>query len=280
MSDSKSPKIHVLISVRNNLNSSPLATQTPVHGTASISHCITNTNTTVSRSVGSTILQNVSPESSNFSTSGMETVDRLFKNRSFSEQSRKLLRASWSKGTQRDYGAKYRRFRSWCCQRKIYTHDVSLTLKSDFLTDLFTEGLQYRTIAGNRSMLSNILPPTEGFKVGQHPDLIRLIKGVFNSRLPQKRLVPEWNLEDVLSSLQKKPFEPMKRASLKHITFKTVFLVAITCFRRCSGIQSLQLGEGSVNVQQKGLTFVRHGLAKQDREGHHGPSIFIPTFHS
>ena len=127
-------------------------------------------------------------------------------------------------------------------------------------------------------MLSNILPPIEGFKVGQHPDLIRLIKGVFNSRPPQKRLVPEWNLEDVLSSLQKKPFEPMKRASLKHITFKTVFLVAITCFRRCSDIQSLQLGEGSVNVQHKGLTFVRHGLAKQDREGHFGTSIFIPTF--
>ena len=54
-------------------------TELLVHGTASISHCITNTITKDSRSVGTTILQNLSLEPSNFSTSGMETVDRLLK---------------------------------------------------------------------------------------------------------------------------------------------------------------------------------------------------------
>lgn len=278
MSDTKSSKSHVSVSVRDNSDCSSVATQTLVHRSTQVSDCSPNSVTNGAGLVGSAKQSNLPSSSTAVSVDGMETVDRQYKDRGFSEGSRKLLRASWRKGTQSDYNAKYRKFRSWCCKREIDTSNISLIQVSDFLTDLFNEGLQYRTIAGYRSMLSVILPPVNGIKVGQHPDIVRLIKGVFNSRPPQKRLVPEWNLEAVLSSLQKKPFEPMKNASLKFITFKTVFLIAITCFRRCSDIQSLQLGEGSVNIQNTGITFSRHGLAKQDREGHYGTNIFIPAF--
>lgn len=127
-------------------------------------------------------------------------------------------------------------------------------------------------------MLSVVLPAVDGFKVGQHPDIIRLIKGVFHSRPPQKRLLPEWNIEEVLEALQKKPFEPLKKASLKLLTYKTVFIIAISSFRRCSDLQALRLGERSVSIQPTGITFARHGLAKQDRESHFGAKIFIPAF--
>ena len=36
------------------------------------------------------------------------------------------------------------------------------------------------TITGYRSMLSSILPRVEGFPIGQHPHIIRLLKGIFN----------------------------------------------------------------------------------------------------
>ena len=55
-------------------------------------------------------------------------------------------------------------------------------------------------------------------------------------------------------------------------------LIAITSFRRCSDLQSLKLGEGSVNVQKKGITFIRQGLSKQDRPGHKHTPVFIPCF--
>jgi hypothetical protein len=48
------------------------------------------------------------------------------------------------------------------------------------------EGLQYRTITGYKSMLSSVMSPIENFPVGQHPYITRLIKGVFNSRPPDK----------------------------------------------------------------------------------------------
>lgn len=70
----------------------------------------------------------------------------------------------------------------------------------------------------------------------------------------------------------------MKHAHLKYVTWKTAFLIAITSFRRCSDPQALCIGEESVVVQKKGVTFVRHGLAKQDRPTHFGSKIFIPSY--
>ena len=48
------------------------------------------------------------------------------------------------------------------------------------------------------------------------------------------KLLPEWDLDVVLKMLQKAPFEPLFFADLKEITVKTVFLIVITTFRRCS----------------------------------------------
>ena len=136
---------------------------------------------------------------------------------------------------------------------KIDPYSASLVQVADFLTHLFHAGLQYRTIAGYRSMLSAVLQPIGNVPVGQHPYIIRLLKGVFNSRPPTVRILPEWDLQLVLDMIQKHPFEPMGKASLKFMTFKAIFLMAISTFRRCGDLQSLQLGEGSVCVQKKGL---------------------------
>lgn len=119
-------------------------------------------------------------------------------------------------------------------------------------------------------MLSAILPPAEGIAVGQHPDIIRLLKGVFNTRPPEKRLVPEWDLGKVLGLLASNLFEPISKVSLKHLTLKSVFLAAISTFRRCSDLQALRIDEGFMNIVPEGIIFVREGLSKQDRPGQIG----------
>ena len=127
-------------------------------------------------------------------------------------------------------------------------------------------------------MLSTVLPAVEKTPVGQHPYIIRLLKGVFNTRPPKVKLLPEWDLQKVLEMLQNKPFEPLKNANLKYVTWKTIFLIAITTFRRCSDLQALRIGDGNISVHSTGVFFIRHGLAKQDRPGHIGSKIFVPGF--
>ena len=50
--------------------------------------------------------------------------------------------------------------------------------------------------------------------------------------------VPSWNLSLVLYQLTKAPFEPLRKASLKHLTFKTVFLLALGSGKRSSEIHA------------------------------------------
>ena len=76
------------------------------------------------------------------------------------------------------------------------------------------------------------------------------------------------NLPMVLDMLQRSPFESITNATLKHLTYKTVLLIAITTFRRYIDLQSLRLGEGLINIQRKGVNVIRQGLAKQDRPNH------------
>ncbi|CAC5399049.1 unnamed protein product [Mytilus coruscus] len=198
----------------------------------------------------------------------------------FSRETRKLLRASWRSGTQQYiyYACKFKRFNSLCSEREQDPYAATLAECADFLSQLYTSGLQYRTIAGCRSMLSSLLPPIDNVPIGQHPYMIRLLRGVFNSRPPKVNLVPEWDLQKVLDMLQKSPFEPLLKADVKCLTYKVVFLTAIATFRRCSDIQALRIGEGFVNVQKKGLVFLRPGLSKQDRPNHYGTKIFVPYF--
>ena len=217
------------------------------------------------------------PRSPVSKSDGMAAVDRHFSTKGFSERTRKLLASSWRKGTKKDYNSKFKQFNSWCVERNVDPFQASLNECADFLTSLFEKGLKYRTINGYRSMLSSILPPIDNCPIGQHSYIIRLLKGVFNERPPVKSLIPNWDLSLVLACLKEPPFEPLKDASFKHLTWKTCFLIAITTFRRCSDLQSLQIAEDRMNVGDRGITFVRTGLAKQDRPNHEGSHIFVPS---
>jgi len=143
-----------------------------------------------------------------------------------------------------------------------------------FLADLFHEGLQYRTISGNRSLLSAILPPVGDTPVGQHAHIVRILRGVFNKRPTVARLVLEWDLQVVLKALQEYPFEPMSKTSLKFVAIKT----GITTFRRVGDLHALRLGEGAVSVQNQGVTFLIQGPSKTGRPSHISPKIFVPCF--
>ena len=52
--------------------------------------------------------------------------------------------------------------------------------------------------------------------------------------------IPSWNLSLVLHQLNKAPFEPIKEASLKHLTFKTVFFLALESRKKRSEIHAWQ----------------------------------------
>lgn len=265
------------VSMHNDSNSTTVATSDLLHSPVEVFDSASVETSMQSGDVDTVQGPDITSESGVLTPDCMAVIDRRMSSRGFSKNTCRLLAKSWRSGTQKDYKSKFKRFSGWCLERDIDPYLASLTNCADFLTSLFEDGLKYRTINGYRSMLSAVLAPVGNIPVGQHPFVIRLLRAVFNERPPKKKLVPEWNLLFVLERLKKEPFEPLREASLKWLTWKTCFLLAITSYRRCSDLQSLQLGEGSVNVQKQGITFIRTGLSKQDRPSHMDRKIFIPA---
>ena len=181
-SDSEGLETHAEISMRGNSDCPTLAQ------TALVSNATSVTNSPAIEITGDTRVtesgkdKDISRKRSKSQTDCMASIDKQFKTKGFSKNARKLLAASWRSGTQKDYKCKFRKFYSWCREREIDPYLASLDICANFLTSLFDKGLKYRTIAGYRSMLSSVLPPIDNVRVGQHPYIIRLLKGVFNSR--------------------------------------------------------------------------------------------------
>ena len=76
--------------------------------------------------------------------------------------------------------------------------------------------------------------------ISKDDNLTRLLDSFHRDRPKGRRGIPSWNLSLVLHQLTKAPFEPLREASLKHLTFKTVFLLALGSGKRRSEIHAWQ----------------------------------------
>ena len=137
------------------------------------------------------------------------------------------------------YEAKWSIFTKWCLTHEVDFRSPPIKSIADFLMYLFEDRkLQPSTIDGYRSAISDKLGNSP-LNISQDENLIRLLDSFHRDR-PKRRGIPSWNLSLVLHQLTKAPFEPIKESSLKHLTFKTVFLLALGSGKRRSEIHAWQ----------------------------------------
>ena len=65
-------------------------------------------------------------------------------------------------------------------------------------------------------------------------------------------ILPQWDLGIVLEALSKSPYKPLREASLKHLTLKTVFLLAMASAGRRSELQALMFDQKYIQFKPKG----------------------------
>ena len=90
----------------------------------------------------------------------------------------KLILAARRPDTNAIYNSAWEKWHRWCVTWESDSFRPALTDITSFLSDCFNEGLEYRTLNTYRSALSGVLPPIDGFPVGQHP----LVFGCFSTR--------------------------------------------------------------------------------------------------
>jgi len=100
-------------------------------------------------------------------------------NRGHSEEVTNILLSSCAVSTQKQYKVYVNKWVEFCSKNKI-NENVSINHVLEFLLSLFKEGLGYSSINSARSSLSLIINSIEGYPVGNHPSIIRFLKGVYN----------------------------------------------------------------------------------------------------
>lgn len=138
------------------------------------------------------------------------------------------------------YDAKWNCFVKYCQSRKLDANLVTIPQLTQFLTYLFEEQkLQPATIAGYRSALSPYLSHRLG-DLGSNAVLSKLVKSFHRDRPRAMIRVQPWDLSIVLNTLTQAPFEPLKDASFKWLTYKTIFLLALASGRRRSELHAIR----------------------------------------
>ena len=198
-------------------------------------------------------------------------------NGGLSRCAKELIGASWRPGTEGQYSRAWRRWLRYCKSSPgVSPITPSLNQVIEYLTSLYTAGLQYRTINVHRSALSMTLKPVEGFNVGDHPLVRRLMKGVFNVRPPKKKLVPSWSVQKVLDTLAE--WSPSAKLDLKTLTYKTVMLVSLATAKRCSSLSLLSVKPGFCEISGSQARLQPDGLEKHSREEYLGTPVRIKVF--
>ena len=101
---------------------------------------------------------------------------------------------------------------------------------------LFKEkNLKPSTIAGYRTAIADRLG-LKGEEFSKSLELNRLLASFYRDKPVAKRSIPSWDLALVLHALTKQSFKPLGKASLKLLTFKTVFLVTLASGKRRSEV--------------------------------------------
>ena len=159
------------------------------------------------------------------------------KEQGFSEAVAARIEAPQRGSTRSGYEAKWTIFTKWCLSNQVDFRAPPLKAIADFLLHLFQDRkLQPSTIDGYRSAIADKLGNST-INVSKDENLTRLLDSFHRDRPKGRRGIPYWNLSLVLHQLTKAPFEPLKEASLKHLTF-TVFLLALGSGKRRSEIHA------------------------------------------
>ena len=87
--------------------------------------------------------------------------------------------------------------------------------------------------------------------------------------------IPSWNLSLVLHRLTKALFEPIKEASLKHLTFKTLFLLALGSGKHRSEIHAWQ--NKNIRHQSKVSLYPSPGFLSKNHLAKEGPDSVVPV---
>ncbi|XP_058017525.1 uncharacterized protein LOC131187272 [Ahaetulla prasina] len=188
--------------------------------------------------------------------------------------------ASRRDSTKRIYEATWRTFDSWCSSQNLVSSMASVLDILAFLQRGLDSGLATNTLRRQIAALSSVLRCGSLLPLSKEPLIQQFLRGATNVNPPVVHRFPSWRLNAVLNALTKTPFEPLRDSSLRFLSLKVAFLIAITSARRISELSALSIRQDLCSffndrvVLRLDPTF----LPKVNSQFHRAQEVVLPNF--
>lgn len=182
--------------------------------------------------INSARVPQTTPSEEKVESFSLSLMRRLYQNRGFYEKAINIVLQSWRLSSQNQYDAHINKWLLFCTQRQANQICPGMSVAVEFLTNVYEEGLSYSSITSARCALSAIIDTSDSVHrtFGEHPDVKRFMKGIFQSRPPLPRYSKTWDFNSVLQYISS--MGDSQDLSLKDLTLKLTMLVALTTAQR------------------------------------------------
>ncbi|XDV35947.1 hypothetical protein PO909_005809 [Leuciscus waleckii] len=184
---------------------------------------------------------NISPPAGDLETMGLASEGAQLIESGLSTEVVETILSSRAPATRKLYTLKWRVFTSWCHQHQRDPVNCSVNTVLEFLQYRFSSGSCPSTLKVYVAAIAALHAPVGSTSLGRDPLIIRFLRGTLRLRPATRTRVPAWDLAIVLEGLSGAPFEPLESVSEKFLTFKTIFLLAISSLKRVGDLQALSV---------------------------------------
>lgn len=205
---------------------------------------------------------------------GLVSEEQLLRNKGLSQPLVTTLLSSRKIVTRKIYAKYWKVFNSFCHLTKRKVKNLVSIL--EFLQEGADKGLSVSTLKVQVAALGVFLERP----ISSEPLVIRFFKALTRSRPAPAKHFPNWDLSVVLQALTKEPFEPLQRISLRNLTLKTLFLVAITSARRIGELHALSVKRPFLTIYTDRIVLKTDpGFLPKVASAHNrSQEIILPTF--
>uniref|UniRef100_A0A803JK98 Reverse transcriptase domain-containing protein n=1 Tax=Xenopus tropicalis TaxID=8364 RepID=A0A803JK98_XENTR len=175
------------------------------------------------------------PQPTTLHLNGLALEASILRDKGLSETVIQTMLRARKPSTSRIYHRTWNCYWAWCDQRDLNFRECNIPTVLDFLQSGLHKGLRLGSLKSQISALSILFQE----RIAHHNDIRTFLQGVSRIKPPFRHPVPPWDLNLVLNALTEPPFEPLDSADLCVLTWKTVFLIAISSIRRVSELSAL-----------------------------------------
>lgn len=192
------------------------------------------------------------------------------KERGVPRRGRQLILKSWRNSTKQQYHCYVSKWIKFCDQR-INPFQPSINQVLKFLSRLFHNGLQYRTIGLAKSAVCVFVKLCSNTDFSKCEEMTQFMRGAFIERPALPKYNITWDVNIVLSYISR-----VDATTLLQLSCKLCMLFLLLTAQRCQTLHLIELND--IKFSENSVTILPNHILKQTRPGQHLDVIQLKVY--